>query len=330
MARPKLAVTRLKFNSEFSSKSNWRIAGMRIDPTAPGGHASLRAIFGSSAQIRLIVQPVTEIGGRVKVHDTAVHLVYSFEKPRDPSKPRVAIPDNEAFADIVDDIKWLKAVSKAGGATTTDLPLGVHPGLTANVPGLNDELKRFLGKHLSEEKLSAMALMGIENGAEPWIFLTLAPDKDRVFGPLPIPAPFAKPQMIDFTSSPGDVVPVPVVNNRPMAGGTSPTGVATNVLFGITSTDLRDFATIGRDAGGAVVKDAEVRNTDVPDVVANPNAANFFNTDCVSCHTESQRREYSWLADRRVCFQGQWTVAFDCGRNEVRCEMERSKLRLVP
>jgi hypothetical protein len=30
---------------------------------------------------------------------------------------------------------------------------------------------------------------------------------------------------------------------------------------------------------------------DIPDIIANPQRATFFNTDCVSCHTESSRRK---------------------------------------
>lgn len=277
------------FPSTFSNKANWRIAGMRIDPTAPGGHAPLRQVFGSAVQIRLIIQPVTTNGATVTVHDTAVHLVYSFLKPKDPANPRANVPDNEKFREILDDVRWLKAVCKAGGVAT-DGPLGVHPGLAANVPGLTDELGRFLGKHLSPDKLTAMAVMGIEDGREPWIFLALGPTDNGAFGPLAMDMPFAKPQMIDFRSSPGTVHPDPIVSNRPQPSSVSPTGVATNVLFGISSTDLQDFATIGRDDSGAAIKDTEVKNSDIPDVVANPILSNFFNTDCVSCHTESQRR----------------------------------------
>ena len=277
------------FPANFSIKENWRVAGLRIDPTAPGGHVALRQVFGSSVQIRLIIQPVTTSGATVTVHDTAVHLVYSFLKPKDSANPRANVPDNDKFREILDDVKWLKAVCKAGGAST-DGPLGVHPGLAAKVPGLVDELKRFLGNHLSADKLTAMALMGIEGGAEPWIFLALGPTANGAFGPIAIDAPFTKPQMIDFRGSPGAVHPEPVVSNRRKASSTSPTGVATNVLFGISSAELQDFATIGRDGSGTAIKDTEVRNSDVPDVVANPILSSFFNTDCVSCHTESQRR----------------------------------------
>jgi hypothetical protein len=30
---------------------------------------------------------------------------------------------------------------------------------------------------------------------------------------------------------------------------------------------------------------------DIPDIIANPQLAHFFNTDCVSCHSESARRQ---------------------------------------
>jgi hypothetical protein len=49
-------------------------------------------------------------------------------------------------------------------------------------------------------------------------------------------------------------------------------------------------ALIGIDATGQQVFDAELKNKDLADWVANPVTSHFFNTDCVSCHTESQRR----------------------------------------
>lgn len=318
------------FPPEFSIKANWRIAGLRIDPTAPGGHADLRQIFGSSVQIRLIIQPVTMNEASVSVHDTAVHVVYSFVRPKDPSNARANVPDNEKFLDILDDLRSLKAVCKAGGVSTDDLPLGVHPGLKANVPGLVDELKRFLGKHLSPDKLTAMALMGIEGGAEPWIFLALGPNADGSFGPLPLDAPFVKPQMIDFRGSPGAVRPTPTVSNRPMSGNVSPLGVTTDVLFGISSSELQEFATIGNDDSGTSTKDAKVKNTDISDVIANPTLSNFFNTDCVSCHTESQRRIALGLPFGDFCIRSRWSVATAHVRSYFKCSMERPKLWLVP
>ena len=53
---------------------------------APGGHASIVGKFGSTPQLRLIVQPVTVDGGQVKVHDFTAHLVYSYFTPKDAPK----------------------------------------------------------------------------------------------------------------------------------------------------------------------------------------------------------------------------------------------------
>jgi len=275
------------FGSTFSSRSTWHVAGMRIDPTAPGAHAGLRSVFGSSVQIRLIIQPVLKRGGSVSIHDTAVHLVYDFNKDPDPANPRKAIPDNEKFADILNDIKWLKAVSRGGGVST-DGALGVHPGLKAKVPGLNDGVKRFLSKHLTSDHLSAMALAGIQD-PEPWIFLALSKLPNGSFGPIPLNVPFAKPQMINFRVFPPEVLPEPVASNRSLPGQ-PPKGVATNVLFKLNSSEFGDFAVIGKDDNGDAVRDPQVKNVDIADVIANPNMSHFFNADCVSCHTESQRR----------------------------------------
>ncbi len=295
--------TRIEFDPDFSSKDNWRIAGMRIDPTAPGADPKLIAMFGSSVQIRLIVQPVTVRSSGVRVHDTAVHLVYSFNKGRDPSNPRRNIPDNDKFKAILDDVLHLKAISRAGSAPTEEAPLGVHPGLSKNVPGLGDEVAKFLSKHLTSTNLSAKALAGIQSRFEPWIFFALAPGSNGKFGPIPVVAPFAKPQMIDFRSRVGVVTPIPVVSNRPIPGGAGPTGVSTSDLFDLSLSDLGTLATIGKDSSGASIQDAEVKNADIADVVASPVHSHFFNTDCVSCHTESQRRNILNLPLGRFAFR---------------------------
>jgi hypothetical protein len=296
---------RVEFKPEFSIKSNWRVAGMRIDPTAPGAHAPLRQTFGSSVQIRLIIQPVTIIGGKVTVHDTAVHVVYSFLKAKDPTNPRVNVPDNVKFKDILADVRKLKSFCEAAGVTTNNLPLGVHPGFSQAVPNLRQEVLDFLGKHLSSDKLSAMALMGVQSEAEPWLFLALGPDAAGDFGPMPLNAPFAKPQMLDFRGG-GAVAPTPIVNNRPQPGRSIPSGVSTNSLFKTVS--LSQLAVIGKDDLGNLITDSQVKNSDIPDVIANPTMANFFNTDCVSCHTESQRRSVLALSSGTFAFQSKGRI----------------------
>ena len=272
----------IHFNSSFKNKGTWRVAGMRVDPTAPGNHPGLPGVFGRSPQIRLIVQPVDVISNtQIKVHDVAIHLVYSFVKNPGQLKKE---PQDGKFADILNDIDRLKRMSAVGNAPTKNKPLGIHPGLAKPVPGLGDAAKNFLEKHLTSSTLTSLAIMGIANGAEPWFFLALAPKADdpTKFGLIPAAkGPFAKPQMINFLTSPPSVDPKPVVSNRDHA---QRRGVATDVLFK-PSLPMDQFATI---APG--VKDTKVKNKDIADVIANPDMSHFFNTDCVSCHTESQRR----------------------------------------
>jgi hypothetical protein len=56
-----------------------------------------------------------------------------------------------------------------------------------------------------------------------------------------------------------------------------------------SDVDLDSPARIGQTAAGEAVLDPQARNRDIPDIVANPNLAHFFNTDCASCHTETTR-----------------------------------------
>ena len=73
------------FGKQFAQRETWKIVAFRVDPSAPGCDAKLIGLFGSTPQIRLIVQPVTINDlGTVKVHDLAAHLVFSFTKGTDP------------------------------------------------------------------------------------------------------------------------------------------------------------------------------------------------------------------------------------------------------
>src|SRR5262249_22963699 len=148
----------------------WKVVAVRVDPSAPGCDPKVIALFGSAPQIRLIVQPVTVSGaGAVKVHDLSAHVVYSFVKglddPAVPGGPNRFVPDKDKFAAIV---AGLKALKGAAGVPTAG-PLGVHPGLQARTPGFAEKLRAFLREHLSEQRLSAVAFMGLE-APEPWIF----------------------------------------------------------------------------------------------------------------------------------------------------------------
>lgn len=282
---------RIRLPDCVREKSRWKIVAFRADSTAPGGHGVIRQTFGESPQIRLILQPVTISGEKVEVHDIAVHLVYSFLLPSDGPRRE---PDREKFSEIVSDLRAMKKLVREAGIATTGTPLGVHPGLEARVPVLQDRVQAFLSEHLHASKVGAMAIMGLDP-PEAWIFLALAkaPRGER-FGPVP----FLPAQMLNFRTNPPQVAPPPTVNNLSPehSGLTMPAaardrlGVATAPLFGDAGSELDRFAVIGESDAGEEVRHDQIRNRDLPDIVAHPERSHFFNTDCISCHTETRRR----------------------------------------
>lgn len=284
------------FDDSFGSdKGLWRIAAMRADPSAPGADPAVRKALGGKPQLRLVVQPVTIDGrGQVEVHDVALHLVYSFLTKSDDGKP---VQDEARFQTIVDDLVALKLMSADQGVVT-DGPLGVHPGLDADVPGLRKAVGDFLSRHLSATRLDNIGMMGLPKGApEPWIFLPLTVGEDGVdvlkLGPLT-----ASAQMLSAKERPMFVAPVlPVDNLQPpnpvpalLLKPHQRRGVATAALFQETLPDLDAPAQTGIDQNQAPLFDPPIRNRDIPDLIANPRRSTVFNADCVSCHTETQLR----------------------------------------
>lgn len=287
----KVGDNRIKLPESVREKNVWRIAAFRVDPTAPGGHELIRQNLGERPQIRLVLQPVTIKDGDVTVHDIAVHLVFDFVRKEGDKD----LPDRDLFKQIVCDLDELNERVVGSGVTTSGEPLGVHPGLKAKTPGLQDELVKFFSKHLRSDRLSAMAVMGLD-GPEPWIFLALSNRRtpDGRFHPVP----FLPAQMLSMRNGPGEVSPFPpMANNRSSTPQTflmppneqDRRGVSTAVMFK-SDFDLDAPAVIGRNADGETVADEKVRNRDIPDVIADPIRTHFFNTDCVSCHTETRRR----------------------------------------
>ncbi len=305
----KVGDKKIRLKPALKSKGTWKIAGIRIDPSAPGANEATVEKLGSSPQIRLIVQPVTKDNGKAVVHDFAVHMVFSFA-----ANGQRGVPDKVKFKSILEGVDALKKRCTDNGVSTSG-PLGVHPGLSANVAGLGTAMREFLSTHLADKNLTAMAIMGLPNDFEPWIFVALSPSPNgfkRV--------PFLPSQMLSFVPPEG-VSPAPVVNNlNPIASelfvsdAAMRKGVATAVLFA-DGLNMDELAIVGKDAAGSNVLDAIVKNQDIPDIVANPTKSHFFNTDCVSCHTESQRRVLLQLPASVFAFQVHGNspkVADDC------------------
>lgn len=297
---------RIRLPASVKNKKAWRIVAFRADPTAPGGHELIRQNLGEKPQLRLILQPVTTENDQVNVHDIAVHLVYDFVV-RDGEAGKLQ-PDRNRFRDIVAGLDELKQFAEDAGLSTSGKPLGIHPALKARTAGLDAKVREFLSRHLHATRVSAMALMGLD-GPEPWIFIPLSrsPTGDGSFAPIPIlPA-----QMLSFRSGGGVVAPAPKVNNLGVAPTQFPMpvniqdrrGVSTSAMFDDAEFVPEDFAIIGVDANGEQVRDEAIRNRDIPDVIADPLRSHFFNTDCISCHTETRRRLRFSLAPGAFAFR---------------------------
>ena len=269
------------FGGQFSQRSTWKLVAFRVDPSAPGASPQVTGVFGSSPQLRLIFQPVTidQASGAVQVHDFTAHLVFSFIKGFDPPAaagglPR-ALPDRQTFGAIVADLKDLKLGLEAAKVHTAG-KLAVHPGLQLKTPGFSEKVKTFVKKYVRSDRLTAAAFMGIQ-GTEPWIFfaMTKKPDGTFVVPPHPVLGDTAA-QMLTFKGSTA-VMPQPKATN---IDGTR--GVTTSVLFP-TATPEKLNAVVFNGLPRPQFKD-------IPDIIANPGRTNFFNADCVSCHSESTRR----------------------------------------
>ena len=292
--------------SEAQSIGTWFIAGIRIDAGAPGLSSDIRGQFGQLPQIRLIIQPVTRnTDGTPHVHDIAGHLIYDFTltKRNEPAQPNCfqrPMPDLDAFNVIVADLAAIRTKLSNGQLgtnkiTTSGVPLGVHPGLSdpTTATNLRLEIKSFLERHISGSRLGAMAIAGLPSGApEPWIFLSMLGVPPGVVpslpkgGFLPVHSPaldgnqFA--QMLEPDGTVSRVIPAPHTNNlnpitcRNAAVSTTSLPIATR--SGVATADV--FMTSPPPAD---------KIKQILEVIADPAKSHFFNTDCVSCHTETRR-----------------------------------------
>jgi hypothetical protein len=292
--------------SEAQSIKAWFIAGIRIDAGAPGLSNDIRAQFGQLPQIRLIVQPVIRnADGTPKVLDIAGHLIFNFTlaKPNDPPQgdclPRL-IPDLDASHAIVTDLAAIRTKLSNGElgtnkVTTSGAPLGVHPGLVdpTTADNLRGEIKTFLERHISGSRLAAMAIAGLPSGAPaPWIFVSILgipPGATPALpngGFVPVHGPTLDGQQFAQMLAPAGttprVVPEPGTNNlNPITcknAAVSTTSLPLAVRKGVSTSTL--FATPAPSPD-------QIKQ--VLDVIADPTKSHFFNTDCVSCHTETRR-----------------------------------------
>lgn len=285
--------------TEARSIDAWFITGIRIDAGAPGLSSDIRAQYGQLPEIRLIIQPlVKNADGSPKVLDIAGHLIFDFVilPPDAPLAvdcfPRFQ-PDMNAFNPVVADLETLRTRLSNGqlgphAVSTTGVPLGVHPGLAdpATANNVRNEMLSFLEKHISAQQLGSMAIAGLpSNASNPWIFLSIASDRAGHFFPVHGPTldgdkQFA--QMLNPAGTDPRVVPEPHTNNLN-------TITCKNAAASLTSLPIAQRRGVSTSEVFATPALSHDQTKQVLDTIADPTKSFFFNTDCISCHTETRR-----------------------------------------
>ncbi len=151
-----------------------------------------------------------------------------------------------------------------------------------------------LEKHLAPQRQSSMAIMALDT-PEPWIFVAMQ-KTDRVSPPafVPVPGPMLDgqqvAQMLNFRGG-NHVQPAPATNNqnpitcRHAAFQNPP----------LPKADRKGVATADFFDGSLPAS----RVKEIVDIIADPAKSHFFNTDCVSCHTDT-RQAMELIADFTV------------------------------
>jgi hypothetical protein len=283
----------IQFADGLEDLHNWKVAGIRVNPASLGGSKEmiegLTKAIGASPElkaaigapivpgIRLVMQPVTVKDGKVTFHDFAAHVVFNQKAVNTQEELKAS----DRMKLIVNDLIDLKKFAK----NTDGIKLGEHPGF--KVDGFRKKLGEFLKKQLKEEEFAVVSFMGLENPkAEPWIFFRVKRKGDTM----------EKTTIGSFPRD-GATAMMLAVRKTPMVQPEPPSGVVTAPLL---EDDVDVNAPMPHPP--AQFKDTNLKLKDIPDFVANPKLANTFNTDCVSCHTETTRRLTLDLAGKAAPF----------------------------
>jgi hypothetical protein len=286
---------KVRMSASVSNLDNWHIAGWRFDPCASsgelhGGKTSLTELAGFDAtseaavkkgqallaeprcltQLRLIAQP-PRAKNRVGENpgDYAMHLVFTVDTGN----------ANGVRDAIVKELQKLKQIASKAGFNTTGIPFGVHPALDAGDATYSKAFKTLLRTYLTPERLSAVAFSGLE-ASNSWVFFAgRVGESGTTWTPLPIPA-FAG---IDAGVARGATFQNFSRNTlkRPMGVYPRPPSSVVNIA------KLHDENISTPDATKDAARLAD--HASLANAVNNPQQTNFFTTDCVSCHTATQR-----------------------------------------
>jgi hypothetical protein len=244
--------------------------------------------FGQRPQIRLILQPV-QIGPDSVPHpaDITAHLVFDFVVNQAPPAncPLFGAPDIASFKAVVLDAANLRDQLASGAfagtkISTVGAPLGVHPGLanSQTAPLVKAAMAALLERHISADRLQTMALMGTPaNQVQPWIFLSIL-RAGQTYVPVHGPTLDGTQFAMMFTGS--GASPAPHTNNL------APISCASAAFPPVPPIASRQGSSTS-DVVPGVSSLATASQTF--DLIADPTRSHFFNTDCVSCHTETQR-----------------------------------------
>ena len=294
---------RLGLPRDAQSIDAWFVSGVRIDAGAPGLSPDIRAQFGQSPEIRLIIQPVTRSAdGSVTVNDFAGHLIFDFlaglDDPAQPGCLQRPKPDLVEFNKIVAELAELRTKLASGQLCTnrvaTSGALGIHPGLVDPTTAANvrAEMKAFLERHLSAARLNAMALVGVPaEAASPWIFLSMRnfhPGEQPTLptgGVVPVSSPTLDGTQVSEMLAPGavpGVVPEPHANN--LNKPTCKNAAVPTANIPINNRNGSSTSALFANPPPSVAAVQQVLA-----VITDPTKSHFFNTDCVSCHTETRR-----------------------------------------
>jgi hypothetical protein len=144
----------------------------------------------------------------------------------------------------------------------------------------------FLERHISALRLGSMAIAGLPaNASKPWIFLSILGDRKGHFGPAHGPTldgalQFA--QMLNPAGIDPRVVPEPHTNNLNTItcknAAVLPTSLPIAQRRGVSTSEVFATPALSTD-----------QTKQILDTIADPTKSFFFNTDCVSCHTETRR-----------------------------------------
>lgn len=250
--------------------NNWRITGLRIDPCFPTSKTDPTCI----QQIRLTAQSVKPQWG---FSDQSIHLLYKM--------------DHKQFSAATKILNEIKSQSTAIGASTSGRALQPHPGLTKEIaskatdkPGsISLKIKNLIAQLCSTENLMATTMIGSDDSLfQFWIFMG-GDIKDGHWIAHAIPN-------IDTTrlEDSGDQVMSDEAFKSGFVQGSD--GLSTGFpLPPASSAKLLTMRTVfEKRSDEDSKKDLSAEDIEGLYTIANPKRSNPTNTDCMSCHLNSE------------------------------------------